>query len=105
MPVAERKYDDRFNRESTTRVGVELSFAHPSLGRALEIPVDCYYFTPNGQTIGPIPLSYQPSPQATSGNAARAIGYDQPGQWPGGIYTAVCLINGHPVAVERFVID
>ena len=105
VPVAERKYDERFDRESTTSIGVELSFTHPALGRALEISVDCYYFTPNGQTIGPIPLAYKPSPQATSGNAALGIGWDQPGQWPGGNYTAVCLINGHPVAVQRFVVN
>jgi hypothetical protein len=102
--AADRKYSDRFSPGTTTRIGVEVSFAHPALGKALEVPVDCYYFTPNGGTFGPMSFPYKPAPDSTSGHAAMGIGWDQPGQWPGGNYTAVCRINGRPVAVERFVL-
>ena len=102
--VADRKYVDRFSPGETTRIGVELSFAHPVLAKALEIPVDCYYFTPSGRTFGPMSFPYQPAPDSTRGVAAIGIGWDKPGQWPGGNYTAVCRINGRPVGLARFVV-
>ena len=102
--VTDRKYSDRFSPEQTTRIGVELSFAHPALGKATEIPVDCYYFAPTGRTMGPMSFSYQPAPDSTGGVAAMGIGWDQPRQWTGGNYTAVCRINGRPVAVGRFAV-
>src|ERR1051326_2044173 len=102
--AADRKYSDRFSPGTTTRIGVEVSFAHPALGKALEVPVDCYYFPPNGGTFGPMSFPYKPAPDSTSGHAAMGIGWDQPGQWPGGNYTAVCRINGRPVAVGRVVL-
>jgi hypothetical protein len=102
--LADRTYSDRFSPEETTRIGVELSFAHPALGKALEVPVDCYYLMPNGRTMGPMSFPYKPAPDSTRGQAAMGIGWDQPKQWPGGNYTAVCRINGRPVAVARFAV-
>ncbi|MGB5131981.1 MAG: hypothetical protein WBO00_05165, partial [Steroidobacteraceae bacterium] len=41
-------------------------------------------------------------PDATSGYAGLAMGWDSPGKWSDGYHTAVCNIRGRPVAVERF---
>lgn len=104
-PIADRQYATVFPAAQTTRVGVELNFAHRPLGRAIDIPVDCYYFLPDGQTMGPISFTYQPQADWNGGSAGSGFGWDQPGQWPRGQYTVVCMIHGRPVAVERFQVD
>ena len=101
----ERDYLTRFAARKTSRIGVELEFAHSQAGGTIAIPVDCYYYTPRGQPMGPISFTYEPEAGATSGNAALAMGWDSPGRWSQGQYTAVCNIRGRPVAVERFAID
>ena len=37
----------------TNPIGVELEFSHAPLGRAAKVPVDCYFFWPDGQTSPP----------------------------------------------------
>jgi hypothetical protein len=104
-PRAERAYATRFDARKTARIGVELEFVHSPPGRTLSIPVDCYYFSPSGKPMGPISFSYDAPPDSAGGDAALALGWERPGQWPQGHYTAVCNIRGRPVAVERFAVD
>ena len=101
----QRDYMTRFPARKTSRIGVELEFAHSPPGGAVSIPVDCYYYPPGGQAMGPISFNYEPQANATSGNAGLAMGWDSPGRWSQGRYTAVCNIRGRPVAVERFTVD
>jgi hypothetical protein len=104
-PIANRTYTTVFPAAQTARVGVELNFTHGPMGRAIEVPWECYYFMPDGQTMGPIAGTYAPEPDWNGGFSAESWGWDQPGQWSRGQYTAVCLIEGHPVAVERFEVN
>jgi hypothetical protein len=101
----QREYATHFNAHKTSRIGVELEFAHSAPGRALSIPIDCYYYPPSGRVMGPISFSYEPQADATSGYAGLAMGWDSPGQWSDGYHTAVCNIRGRPVAIERFLVD
>jgi hypothetical protein len=104
-PIANRQYATTFPAAQAARVGIELNFAHAPFGRAIEIPWSCYYFMPDGRTMGPMANNYAPQPDWNGGYSADAWGWDQPGQWPRGHYTAVCMIYGRPVAVERFEVN
>jgi hypothetical protein len=101
----QRQYATRFSGRKTSRIGVELEFTHAAADSAISIPVDCYYYPPNGRVMGPISFNYEPQAHATSGYAGLAMGWDKPGKWSDGYHTAVCYIRGRPVAVERFSID
>lgn len=101
----QREYATHFNGRRTSRIGVELEFTHAKPGRAMLIPVDCYYYPPSGRVMGPISFNYEPQADATSGYAGIAMGWDSPGKWSDGYHTAVCNIRGRPVAVERFAVD
>lgn len=101
----QRDYMTRFPARKTSRIGVELEFTHAQPGGTMSIPIDCYYYPPSGQAMGPISFNYEPRADATSGNAGLAMGWDSTGRWSQGRYTAVCNIRGRPVAVERFTVD
>ena len=101
----QREYATHFNARKTSRIGVELEFAHSAPGRAMSIPIDCYYYPPSGRVMGPISFNYEPQADATSGYAGLAMGWGSPGKWSDGYHTAVCNIRGRPVAVERFLVD
>jgi hypothetical protein len=92
-------------RPTATRIGVELEFSHAPLGHAAKLPVDCWFFWPDGQTSPPLVLSYEPQPTWAGGYSAGAMGYETPASWTQGIYTVSCSIQGQPVAVERFEVD
>jgi hypothetical protein len=101
-PRTMRKYTASFPAASTTRIGLELEFTHAPLGRAIKIPVECYFFWPDGQTSPPVILSYEPEPTWAGGYSAGAMGWEQPGNWPKGVYTVSCASFGQPVIVDRF---
>ena len=98
----ERRYASTLVAADTNHVGVELEFTHAPLGQAMKIPVECYYFWPDGQTSPAVMLSYEPQATWAGGYSAGAIGWDQPGHWLPGVYTVTCLIGGRPVIVDRF---
>jgi hypothetical protein len=102
MAEASRKYTDRFEKDQATRIGVEVRFVHPALGKKVSVPVDCYYLAPNRVWFGPMSFSYETDPAATTGTGALGIGYDEPGHWDEGDYLALCQINGRPVATGWF---
>ncbi len=104
-PIAERRYGSRFAADETRRIGVELEFTHAPLGRAVKVPVECWFFWPDGQTSSPLVLSYEPQPAWAGGYSAGAQGFAAPGVWKKGVYTASCAIAGQPVAVERFDVE
>jgi hypothetical protein len=104
-PTGARRYSDELSAASTTQVGVELEFAHAPLGRDARVPVDCWFFWPDGQTSPPLVLSYEPQPTWAGGYSAGAMGYPAAGRWIKGVYTVSCAINGQPAAVERFEVD
>ncbi|MGQ0429213.1 MAG: hypothetical protein ACT4UQ_04710, partial [Gammaproteobacteria bacterium] len=93
-----RAYTRRFPVAETRRIGVELEFTHEPIGRVAKVPIACYFFWPDGQTSPPLSLSYEPEATWPGGYAAGGMGWDEPGQWPRGIYTTVCMIYGRPVA-------
>lgn len=97
-----RKYATSLPADTTTRIGVELEFSHAALGRTAKVPVECYFFWPDGQTSPPVVLSYEPEPTWAGGYSAGAMGWEQPGNWPKGVYTISCAIYGQPVIVDRF---
>lgn len=101
-PVAERDYLDRFSSAEATRIGIELSFVHPGLTQAGEVPIDCYYLVSTGRMLGRLSLVYKLTPPATSGTAAIGLGWDQPGKWSKGTYLAICQMHGRPISVDRF---
>ncbi len=101
----DRKYVNTLVGAETRRIGVELEFTHAPLGRAMVIPAECYFFWPDGQTSLPVLLSYEPQAAWPGGYSAGASGWDQPGNWLQGVYTVTCMIYGHPVAVDRFVVE
>lgn len=98
----ERRYSSTLVATQTNHIGVELEFTHAPLGQAMRIPVECYYFWPDGQTSPAVMLSYEPQATWAGGYSAGAIGWDQPGHWLPGVYTVTCLIGGRPVIVDRF---
>ncbi len=98
----DRRYAGTWVAAETNHIGVELEFTHAPLGHALTIPVECYYFWPDGQTSPAVMLSYEPQATWAGGYSAGAIGWDQPGHWLPGVYTVTCLIGGRPVIVDRF---
>ena len=98
----DRRYASTLVAAETNHIGVELEFTHAPLGQAMRIPVECYYFWPDGQTSPPVMLSYEPQASWSGGYSAGAIGWDQPGHWLPGIYTVTCMIGGRPVIVDRF---
>ncbi len=100
--MSDRRYAGTFAAAETRHIGVELEFTHAPLGRAMTIPVDCYYFWPDGQTSPPVLLRYEPQATWPGGYSAGAIGWEQPGHWLPGVYTVTCLIQGRPVIVDRF---
>jgi hypothetical protein len=102
---AERKFTSRLAAATTRRIGIELEFTHEPLGRTLAVPVECYYFWPDGQTSPPLVLSYEPQPSWPGGYSAGALGWDEPGNWLAGVYTVSCSIYGRPVAVDRFLME
>lgn len=102
---ADRRYTTTLAAADTRRIGIELEFTHEPLGRAMTIPVECYYFWPDGQTSPPVVLSYEPQAGWPGGYSAGAMGWDEPGHWATGTYTATCMIHGHPVAVDRFAVE
>jgi hypothetical protein len=98
----ERRYTSTLVAADTNHIGVELEFTHAPLGQAMRIPVECYYFWPDGQTSPAVMLSYEPQATWSGGYSAGAIGWDQPGHWLPGVYTVTCVIGGRPVIVDRF---
>jgi hypothetical protein len=104
-PIDQRRYAARFAADATRRIGVELEFAHAPLGHAAHIPVDCWFFWPDGQTSPPVVLSYEPQPDWAGGYSAGAMGYAETGVWTKGTYTVSCAIGGQPVAIERFDVE
>jgi len=100
-----RKYFTTFAAGTTSRIGVELEFTHAPLGRAVKVPVECYFFWPDGQTSPPVFLSYEPEPTWAGGYSAGALGWEQPGNWLSGVYTISCAIYGRPVIVDRFDVN
>ncbi len=100
-PKVNRTYTNGFVAEETSRIGVELEFTHAPLGRTAMIPVECYFFWPDGQTSPPVILSYEPQPRWAGGYSAGAMGWEQTGNWAKGVYTIACMIHGRPVIVER----
>lgn len=103
LPAKEdRRYGTTLAAAATHHIGVELEFTHAPLGRAMKVPVECYYFWPDGQTSPPLLLSYEPQPDWSGGYSAGALGWDQPGHWLAGVYTVTCMIYGRPVMVDRF---
>jgi hypothetical protein len=101
-PLAQRNYQDTFSATEATRIGIELTFVHPGLGKSGEVPIDCYYLTSSGSVFGTLSFGYSLEPPATSGKGAIGIGWDQPGRWPTGNYLAICQIHGRPISVDRF---
>lgn len=101
---ADRKYTLALDAGQTKRIGVELEFTHAPLGRAMKIPVECYYLWPDGQTSPPLALSYEPQAGWPGGYSAGAMGWDETGNWPQGVYTVACMIHGRPAAIDRFEI-
>jgi hypothetical protein len=104
-PQPQREYAATLAAEQTKRIGVEIEFSHAPLGRTARIPVDCWFFWPDGQTSPPLELSYEPQPDWAGGFSAGAMGFEQPGSWPKGVYTVTCAMHGRPVAVERFDVN
>ena len=104
-PLDARKYVSALPSDATTRIGIELEFSHAPLARTIKVPVDCYFFWPDGQTSPPLVLSYEPQPTWAGGYSAGAMGWEEPGNWTRGVYTVSCAINGQPVAIDRFDID
>jgi len=98
----ERLYASTLVAAQTKHIGVELEFTHTAPGQALKIPVECYYFWPDGQTSPAVMLNYEPQATWAGGYSAGAIGWDQPGHWLAGVYTVTCMIGGRPVIVDRF---
>ncbi|MGH8251805.1 MAG: hypothetical protein ACREVI_14110 [Steroidobacteraceae bacterium] len=99
---ADRKYTLELDAGATRRIGVELEFTHAPLGRAMQIPVECYYLWPDGQTSPPLVLRYEPQAAWPGGYSAGAMGWDETGNWPQGVYTVACMSHGRPVAIDRF---
>lgn len=104
-PIEERHYATAFRSDRTKRIGVELEFSHAPLGRAAKVPVDCWFFWPDGQTSPALVLNYEPQPAWAGGYSAGAMGFAEPGGWTKGVYTVSCAIGGQPVAVERFDVE
>lgn len=104
-PIEERHYAAAFAADRTRRIGVELEFAHAPLGRTAKVPVDCWFFWPDGQTSPPLVLGYEPQPAWAGGYSAGAMGFAEPGGWTKGVYTVSCAIGGQPAAIERFVVE
>lgn len=104
-PIEERHYATAFKSDRTRRIGVELEFAHAPLGRVAKVPVDCWFFWPDGQTSPPLVLTYEPQPAWAGGYSAGAMGFAEPGGWTKGVYTVSCAIGGQPAAVERFDVE
>lgn len=101
----EREYAIVLAAADTRRIGVEVEFTHAPLGATVSVPIACYFYWPDGQTSPPLNLTYEPEPAWPGGYAAGAMGWDDPGRWPPGVYTVVCLIYGRPVAVDRVAIE
>ena len=106
-PLEQREYrgwssPSNFELAKTQRIGIELEFRHAPLPRAVSVPVDCFMYLPDGTPSPDIPFTYDAPAGQRDGQAARAIGFDDPGHWPTGKYSAICRINGHPVAFDRF---
>jgi hypothetical protein len=104
-PIEERRYATTLKADLTRRIGVEIEFAHAPLGHAAKVPVDCWFFWPDGQTSPPLVLGYEPQPAWAGGYSAGAMGFAEPGGWTKGIYTVSCAIGGQPAAVERFDVE
>jgi len=104
-PISARKYMNVLPADGTTRIGIELEFSHAPLGHAAKLPVDCWFFWPDGQTSPPLVLSYEPQPTWAGGYSAGAMGFEAPGSWTKGVYTVSCSIQGQPVGVERFEVN
>lgn len=102
---ADRKYTLTLDAGQTRRIGVELEFTHAPLGQAMKVPVECYYFWPDGQTSPPLVLSYEPQATWPGGYSAGAMGWNETGNWPQGVYTVACMSHGRPVAIDRFEIE
>jgi hypothetical protein len=98
----ERRYASTLVAAEMNHIGVELEFTHAPLGQAMRIPVECYYFWPDGQTSPAVMLTYEPQATWSGGYSAGALGWDQPGYWLPGVYTVTCMIGGRPVIVDRF---
>ena len=98
----ERRYAGTLVAARTNHIGVELEFTHAPLGQAMTIPVECYYFWPDGQTSPAVMLNYEPQATWSGGYSAGALGWDEPGHWLPGVYTVTCMIGGRPVIVDRF---
>jgi hypothetical protein len=101
-PIASRSYATILAAGETRRIGVELEFSHAPLGRAARIPVDCWFFWPDGQTSPPLELNYEPQADWAGGYSAGAMGFPEPGRWAKGVYTVSCAMGGQPAAVDRF---
>ncbi len=97
-----RKYTALLAAETTTRIGIELEFSHAAPGRSAKVPVECYFFWPDGQTSPPVILSYESEPTWAGGFSAGAMGWERSGNWPKGFYTISCAIYGQPVIIDRF---
>jgi hypothetical protein len=104
-PIDARRYATKLPADRTTRIGIELEFSHAPLGRAASVPVDCWFFWPDGQTSPPLVVTYEPQPTWAGGYSAGAMGWEAPGNWARGVYTVSCAISGQPAAVERFDVE
>lgn len=100
--IGERRYTSSLVAAETNHIGVELEFTHAPPGQVMKIPIECYYFWPDGQTSPAVILNYEAQATWAGGYSAGAIGWDQPGHWLPGVYTVTCMIGGRPAIVDRF---
>ncbi len=103
--VADRRYGNKFPRETTRRIYTELrikNFRYKE--RAHEHDVEWVYYNPNGSIWGKMNSKFNVKSIWENAWIQRGWGWSNAGNWSSGTYRVKLFIDGTEVAEESFVI-
>jgi hypothetical protein len=106
LPLRQRAYSTRFDEFASRYIAVELQFVYPAPGRAIDVPLSCIYFNPDGTRMGKLSWTHSVQPTWSRSYASKGWGSATPGRWRSGTYQVQCSAEGQisariSAAVER----
>lgn len=100
----DRLYQDKFSRD-IQYVYVEINYRNAFYKQSdSELPVKVQYYAPDGRLMGENQRTAHPQKDWESALFIDKWGYEQPGQWQPGIYTAKVYFGETPVGDVSFEI-